>query len=96
MLTRLPCPLGLDEQGREVLTRLPGTVPSYPMPGWVWSEHLLLDAASRLAQLHRASASFDTTGAGWQIPVHEPAEVICLNDVAPTTWSSTTITGCAD
>ncbi len=53
------------------------------MPAWVWSEHLVLDAASRLAQLHQASASFDTTGAVRQIPVHEPAEVICLNDVAP-------------
>ncbi len=39
------------------------------MPAWVWSEHLVLDAASRLAQLHQASASFDTTGAVRQIPV---------------------------
>jgi aminoglycoside phosphotransferase (APT) family kinase protein len=43
----------------------------------------LVDAGDRLAQLHQASTNFDTTGAIWQIPVHKPAEVICLNDVAP-------------
>lgn len=82
-VTWLPRPLGLDEQGREVLTYLPGTVPSYPMPSWVWSEEVLIDAGRRLAQVHRASAGFDTTGAVWQIPAHSPPEVICLNDAAP-------------
>jgi Ser/Thr protein kinase RdoA (MazF antagonist) len=79
----LPRPLGLDEQGREVLSYLPGTVPSYPMPSWVWKDAVLLDAGHRLAQLHQASAGFDTAEAVWQIPVHQPIEVICLNDVAP-------------
>ena len=82
-LTWLPRALGLDEQGREVLTYLPGTVPSYPMPSWVWSEGVLIEAGRRLAQVHWASADFDSTGAVWQIPAHSPAEVICLNDVAP-------------
>jgi len=49
----------------------------------VWSESVLIDAGRRLAQLHQASAGFDTTDAVWQIPAHSPAEVICLNDVAP-------------
>jgi hypothetical protein len=79
----LPRPLGLDDQGREVLSYLPGTVPAYPMPTWVWAEEVLLDAASRLAQLHRASTGFDLAGAVWQLPGHEPVEVVCLNDVAP-------------
>lgn len=79
----LPRPVGVDEHGREVLTYLPGTVPSYPMPPWVWTERVLADAAERLAQFHQASASFDVTGAVWQIPAREPVEVICLNDVAP-------------
>lgn len=79
----LPRPLGFDEHGREVLTYLPGTVPSYPMPSWVWSEGGLREAGRRLAQFHCASADFDTTGALWQIPTHQPAEVICINDVAP-------------
>lgn len=79
----LPRPLGLDEQGREVLTYLPGTVPSYPMPSWVWSEEVLVEAGRRLAQVHRASAGFDSTDTVWQLPAHLPIEVICLNDVAP-------------
>ena len=81
--TGLPRPLGVDGQGREVLTYLPGTVPAYPMPRWLWAEQVLLDAGARLAEVHRASAGFDRTGAVWQLPAHEPAEVICLNDVAP-------------
>ncbi len=82
-ITWLPRPLGVDERGREVLTYLPGTVPSYPMPSWVWADRVLADAGRRLAQFHQASASFDATQAIWQLPAHEPAEVICLNDVAP-------------
>jgi hypothetical protein len=82
-ITGLPRPLGLDDQGREVLTYLPGTVPRYPMPSWVWSEAVLVEAGERLARLHRASRDFDTADAVWQIPPHQPAEVICLNDVAP-------------
>lgn len=82
-ITWLPRPLGVDERGREVLTYLPGTVPAYPMPSWVWADRVLGDAGRRLAQFHRASAGFDVSGAIWQLPAHEPAEVICLNDVAP-------------
>ncbi len=82
-VTWLPRPLGLDEDGREVLTYLPGTAPNYPMPSWVWSEEVLVEAGMRLAQFHRACADFDATGAIWQIPAHQPAEVICINDVAP-------------
>ena len=81
--TFLPRPLGLDEQGREMLTYLPGTVPTYPMPSWVWSEDVLTKAARRLAQVHQASGGFDTSDAVWQLPANTPAEVICLNDVAP-------------
>jgi hypothetical protein len=79
----LPRPLGFDEQGGEVLTYLPGTVPSYPMPSWVWSEDVLVEAGHRLAEVHQASVGFDTSEAVWQISAHSPPEVICLNDVAP-------------
>ena len=46
-ITWLPRPLGLDEQGREVLSYLPGTVPNYPMPSWVWSEEVLVVSGPR-------------------------------------------------
>lgn len=82
-VTWLPRPLGMDDQGREVLTYLPGTVPTYPLPGWVWEDHVLTAAGCWLAETHAAARDLDTTGAVWQAPVHEPAEVVCLNDVAP-------------
>lgn len=79
----LPLPLGTDAQGREVLTYIPGIVPAYPMPSWVWTEDVLVDAGQRMAALHAASADFDMTDSIWQVPAHEPVEVVCLNDAAP-------------
>lgn len=82
-LAWVPEPLGRDEHGRDSVGFAPGEVPQYPLPDWIWSEAVLLDSAQHLAQLHDTSAGFDTTGARWQIPAHEPAEVICHNDFAP-------------
>ena len=79
----LPRPVGFDEQGREVLTYLPGTVPSYPLPTWVWTDLVLRKTATLLARIHQAGTTFDRADAVWQLPSHEPAEVICLNDMAP-------------
>ena len=95
-VTFVPRPLGRDEQGREVLTHLPGTVPTYPMPPHVWTPAVLATAGRQLAEVHAATRTFRPTGpdgtagddepggtAVWQLPVREPAEVVCLNDVAP-------------
>ncbi|NAZ82618.1 phosphotransferase [Kineococcus sp. R8] len=82
-VTWVPTPLGTDEEGRDVLSHLPGEVPQYPLPAYVWDEDVLVTAAGFLAQLHRAGADFDSSGAVWQLPVHEPAEVVCHNDAAP-------------
>lgn len=79
----LPRPLGFDEQGREMLTYLPGIVPSYPLPPWVWADQVLDETGTLLARFHQVSATFDRTDAVWQLPSHRPAEVICLNDMAP-------------
>jgi hypothetical protein len=79
----LPRPVGMDEGGREVLTFMPGTVPAYPMPEWVWADAVLDTAGRWLALVHQAGADFDTRGAVWQLPTREPADVVCLNDVAP-------------
>lgn len=58
-------------------------MPQYPLPDWIWSEEVLTDAGVHLAQLHQASASFDAIGRLWQLPVRQPAEVVCHNDFAP-------------
>lgn len=80
---RVPAPRGLDARGREVLTYLPGEVPRYPMPRWVWADDVLVDATRWLRDFHDATRDFAPTDPVWQLPAHEPAEVICHNDLAP-------------
>lgn len=77
-----PEPLRVDG-GREVLGYVPGTVPQYPMPAWVWAESVLADAARLLRRWHDASAGFAAPDVVWQQPAHEPREVICHNDWSP-------------
>ena len=78
-----PHPLGLTNDSRERLTFVPGTVPAYPLPDWVWSEAVLDDAARLLRRLHDASVALAGVREGWRSPVREPAEVVCHNDFAP-------------
>jgi hypothetical protein len=79
-----PEPLGIDQQGREILTLLPGRVATYPLPAFVWSDDTLVAVARLLAAYHHATAGFvPPAGAVWQWPAHQPAEVLCHNDFAP-------------
>jgi Ser/Thr protein kinase RdoA (MazF antagonist) len=82
-LTEVPEPLGLDDQGREVVSFLPGDVPGWPAPEWLWSERVLADAGRLLRRFHDATAGFTPPDAEWRLPATEPAEVICHNDAAP-------------
>ena len=79
----VPEPLGMLEDGREALSFIRGEVPLYPMPAWVWSDRVLLDATALLRRIHDASTDFDTRGARWQLPPRRPAEVVCHNDFSP-------------
>lgn len=81
-IEQVPEPLGLDEQGREVLSYRPGTVGLYPLPAWVWTPQILIDVGRLLRRMHDASVGFAPADPVWQLPGHEPAEVICHNDVA--------------
>ena len=82
-VTEIPEPFGLDEEGREVLSYLPGIVGNYPMPPWMWSRTILHEAGALLRRVHDASVPLAHRAAIWQMPAHEPIEVVCLNDVAP-------------
>jgi hypothetical protein len=79
----IPRPLGYTGDGRERLSYVPGTVPAYPMPDWVWTERVLDDAAHLLRGLHDASVPLAGVTEGWRSPVRQPAEVVCHNDFAP-------------
>jgi hypothetical protein len=82
-VTCLPVPLGLDAEGREILGWMPGEVGGWPVPDWVWAEATRARMGSMLRAVHDATVGFDLRGATWRAPVHEPVEVVCLNDVAP-------------
>jgi len=81
--TEVPESFGLDEQGREVLSFLPGVVGNYPLPSWLWSSTILHEAGSLLRRVHDASVPLAHAAAEWRLPAHEPIEEVCLNDVAP-------------
>jgi hypothetical protein len=80
-----PRPLGIDEQGREVLTFIPGTVP--------WPAHFhLLDPDDRLQRATRLIREFHDAVADFTPPPHarwqtlipaDGADIIAHHDLAP-------------
>jgi hypothetical protein len=90
-----PRPGGVDEQGRQVLSLLPGDTVGdrLPWPEWVWSEALLADVGRWLRRLHDLTAAFVPpadarwfTGHAWR-----PGLVIGHHDAAP--WNAVTRNG---
>jgi hypothetical protein len=78
--------LGIDQQGREVLTFIEGEMGHYPLPGYMWSDEALVAVAGLLRRYHEAQAGFVAPeGAIWQFtyPDVNAHEIICHNDVAP-------------
>jgi thiamine kinase-like enzyme len=81
-----PEPLGLDDQGREVLSFVPGeTMVSHPWPRWVWSDEILMEAAATLASYHRAVADFRPAVVHSRLGSASLAagQIVCHNDFAP-------------
>ncbi|MEV7970102.1 aminoglycoside phosphotransferase family protein [Sphaerisporangium sp. NPDC088356] len=58
-----PIPLGIDEQGREVLSFVPGDVPREPLPPGTAGEEVLVELARLIRGLHDAAQ-------GW-VPPHD-------------------------
>lgn len=78
--------LGVDDEGRDVLTFLDGEVPLPPYPSWALTDAALGDLGRLLRRLHEATAAFDrSTVAGWPGEWADPrgGPVICHNDVFP-------------
>jgi len=59
--TGAPLPLGVDEQGREMLSFVPGDVPRNPLPPETAGDDVLVALARLIRALHEASA-------GWTPP----------------------------
>ena len=56
--TGAPLPLGVDEQGREVLSFVPGGVPRNPLPAETAGDEVLVALARLIRALHEASAGW--------------------------------------
>lgn len=75
--------LGVDPQGREVLTYLPGTTPVRPYPDWALTDEALVSVADLLRSYHRAVETFDWSPHAWppSAPDAFSGELISHNDV---------------
>lgn len=82
-VTTVPAPRGVDRQGRDVVSFLPGEVVNDPLPDWLWAASILRDAGLLLRRMHDASTDLAQQELLWQVPTHQPVEVVCHNDVAP-------------
>ena len=57
--------LGVDSQGREVLTYIPGSPAISPYPDWALTDEALASVAKLLRNYHEAVAHFDPTPHNW-------------------------------
>jgi hypothetical protein len=76
---------GLDAQGREVLSYIPGQVGTFPS-GWPFTDDECLVGIGRtLRRLHHATVDFTAPDDRWRFQIGAPreGEVICHNDFAP-------------
>ncbi len=82
-IQEVPAPLGYDQQGREILTFIPGRAGHSPLPE-IRTDAVLISAAQLLRRIHDATEDIAPSHrSGWQAPVREPIEVICHGDFAP-------------
>src|ERR1700730_12162209 len=66
----VPEGLGFDEQGREILSYLPGSAEHYPWRAFVYSEGNLYRVARLLRQYHDATVSFpELDDATWSVEI---------------------------
>ncbi|GAA3125541.1 Ser/Thr protein kinase RdoA (MazF antagonist) [Kribbella aluminosa] len=61
--------LGVDSQGREVLSYLPGETVQAPYPAWSMTDEALDSVALLLRAYHEAVADFRPVGLAWAEPV---------------------------
>jgi hypothetical protein len=89
--TGAPLPFGVDEQGREVLSFVPGDIPRNPLPPETARDEVLVALARLIRALHEASAGWvPPPGAVWGgtpasagRPVAEGAELVSHCDYYP-------------
>jgi aminoglycoside phosphotransferase (APT) family kinase protein len=89
--TGAPLPFGVDEQGREMLSFVPGEVPRNPLPAETAGDDVLVALARLIRTLHEASAGWAPppdavwggTPANVGRPVTERTELVSHRDYYP-------------
>jgi hypothetical protein len=80
-----PRHLGVDEQGREILTYVEGDVALPPFPAWVGGDEILRRVARLQRALHEAARSFqppaDATWDRANLPDVGTGAIVCHNDL---------------
>jgi Phosphotransferase enzyme family len=75
--------LGIDDQGREVLSFIPGDAVTPPIPAWALTDDALRSVAVLVRRYHEAVADFDPGAYDW--PAVAPPEfdegLACHNDL---------------
>lgn len=77
-----PRHLGYDDQGREVLSYVPGQAVTPPYPPWATTDAALLSVAALLRRYHEAAAGFDASAHTWSkpVPAQFAGDVVTHND----------------
>jgi hypothetical protein len=97
-----PLPLGIDDQGREMLTFLEGETVGdrRPWPAWTHAAETLDQVADWLRAFHEAAADFvPPTDAVWRFgPAWSPGLIVGHNDAAPynAVWRDRSLVGFID
>jgi hypothetical protein len=90
--TAAPVPLGVDEQGREMLSFVPGEVPREPLPAATAGEDVLVALARLIRRLHTAAEGWTPPsdavwgaipGTAAVAPVDGGAELVGHRDYCP-------------
>jgi hypothetical protein len=83
-IQEVPAPLGFDQNGREILSFIPGIVGHFPLPESLRTDEVLTSAARLIRRIHDATEDASQFWqSGWQSPTRKPIEVICHGDFAP-------------
>jgi hypothetical protein len=74
--------LGVDDDGREVVSYVEGDVPIDPHPAWALTDDALASVGELLRRYHRAALSFDPSGRTWgsAVPPAWRGGVVLHND----------------
>lgn len=75
--------LGIDEQGREILSYVPGSAIVKPYPSWALGDSALVSVARVLREYHDAISSFDHQRQRWPRPLPSGflGALVCHNDL---------------